>query len=95
MVLEKIMNDLFIKSFDANDRDQLIHILKSYILLNKQQSAEQVFQETYTKPFMLMFLNDSYMERNDSKLAGVYAQIIGFINNHADFLRLTNEIKCG
>ncbi len=89
------MNDLFVKSFDANDRDQLIHILKSYILLNKQQSAEQLFQDTYCKPYMVQFLNENYLVANEAKLDGVYAKIIEFIHKHADFLRLTNEIKCG
>ena len=94
MVLEKTLQDLFIKSYNSNDTEQLTHVLKSYILLSKQQTVELLYQETYVKPYMNQYINDTYLESNIMKLEGVFSKILEFIDEHTKFLRLTSEIKC-
>ena len=88
------MQDLFIKSFNSNDTEQLTHVLKSYILLSKQQLVESLYQETYVKPYMSQFINETYLDSNELKLDGVFGKILSFIDDHSQFLCLTSEIKC-
>lgn len=85
---------MFIKSYDTNDTEQLIHVLKSYVLLSKQQSIELLYQENYVKPYMNQYICDAYLETNEFKLDGVYNKILSFIDDNKHFLRLTSEIKC-
>ena len=93
-MLEKTLQDLFVKSFNSNDTEQLTHILKSYILLSKQQVVEALYQETYVKPYMSQYINDAYLESNEMKLDGVFSKILTFIDENSEFLRLTSEIRC-
>lgn len=94
LVLEKTLQDLFIKSFNSNDTDQLRHVLKSYILLSKQQLVERLYQETFVKPYMSQYINENYLDSNDMKLDGVFNKILLFIDDHSQFLCLTSEIEC-
>lgn len=67
-MLEKIMQDLFLNclvttesqaspdsnsTMDAETKQQLRHVLKSYSLLSKQRLAEQLFTDYKVKPFMV------------------------------------------
>lgn len=88
------MRDTFIKSFDSQDTDQLKHILKSYVLLSRQQVVEQLFKSEYVKKYMDNYIDDSFLDSNEFKLNGVYNKVLEFLDLNNKFLYLANEIKC-
>jgi len=64
-MLEKIMQELFLNYFNSNSlnspsknpsnaeaKQQLRHVLKSYSLLSKQRLAEQLFTDYKVRPYM-------------------------------------------
>jgi hypothetical protein len=93
-ILEKIMKETFIKSYDSQDTDQLKHILKSYVLLSRQQAVEQLFKSEYAKKYIDNYVNDSFLDSNELKLIGVYDKILEYLDLSKRFLYLANEIKC-
>lgn len=93
-MLENIMEELFLRTYESNDTVQLTHVLKSYILLSKQQLVEQLYQRNYVKVYMDKYINKDFMEANELKLNGVFEKILDFIGLNSQFLHLTNDIRC-
>ena len=78
---------------DLEKRKQLRHLLKSYALLGKQSSAEQLFADHLVKPYLAQYVNEDYLENNIEKLDGVFNKILEFVDDQAEFLQLANEIQ--
>lgn len=97
-VLENIMQELLIDCLKnplntTERKQQLKHVLKSYILLGKEKLAEELFTLHVVKPYMDQFLNEDFLQNNIQKLTGVYDKVFEFIDMNSEFFQITSQVK--
>ena len=49
---QSLLENLFINSLSQKDHQQLLHTLETYCLVCCQSSAEELFRNTFVRPYM-------------------------------------------